>query len=94
VDLGNRRNVEAEAGIGGDHDVDLTTQLARKDGALDIAARELADRRVITAGLDPVARNRTHRPLAESRLIEPPTATGEGRQIEFARCSCARRRRF
>ena len=42
VDVGDRREVEAEHRIGGDQHIDLARQLARQHGALDIAARERA----------------------------------------------------
>ena len=41
--VGDRGEVEAEAGIGDDEHVDVAGQLAREYGALHIAAREIAN---------------------------------------------------
>ena len=51
VDLRHRGEIEPEAGISRDHHIDLATELARQHGALHVAAREIADRRVRAAVL-------------------------------------------
>jgi hypothetical protein len=44
MNLRDRRQIEPEAGIGGDHDVDLAAELALQHCAPNVAAGELADR--------------------------------------------------
>ena len=51
MDLRHRREIEAEARIGGDQDIDLAGKLPCQDGALDVAAGELSDWRVVRTGL-------------------------------------------
>ena len=46
ADVGDGREVEAEAGIGDDQHVDVAGELARQHRALHVAAGEVADRRV------------------------------------------------
>ena len=45
ADLGDRGEVEPEAGVGDDQHVDVAGELARQHGALHVAAREGRDRR-------------------------------------------------
>ena len=82
MNLRDGGEVEAEAGIGGDHHVDLAAELAGEHGALDVAARKVADRRVGRAGPDPVAVDLVLGVGAECLAIEPPAALREWRPIE------------
>ena len=84
VDLRDGGEVEAEAGIGRDHDGDLTAELPRQHRALDIAARELADRRIAGSCLDLVAFDLAHRLRAHAGVIAPPARNRKGRTIEVA----------
>ena len=43
MNLRDCREIEPEAGIGGDQDGDVAGKLARQYGALDVAAGKLAD---------------------------------------------------
>ena len=46
ANVGDGREIEAEAGIGDDQHVDVFREFAREHRALDIAAGEIADRRL------------------------------------------------
>ena len=84
ADHGHGGEIQAEAGIGGDEDIDLAAELARQHDALHIAARELADGRFGRGRLDAVAFDLPERRLAHGAALQPPTAGGKGRMIEVA----------
>ena len=67
MDLGHRREIEPEAGIGGDQHLDVAAEFARQHGALHVAARQRRDRRVRAAGLDLVGRDLVLGVVAERR---------------------------
>ena len=92
MDLRHRREVETEARIGGDHDVDLAAQLARQHGPLHIATGELADERIRPARLDLVLADLAVRLRAEGASIEPPAASRERLAIELAKGEIVRDR--
>src|SRR5713101_4108446 len=84
VDLRDSREIEPEAGICRDHDIDVAAELARQHRALDIAAGKLRNGRLRRAGLDRVARDLSLGLLANLSAPQPPAAGGEGRAIEIA----------
>ena len=52
MDLGDGREIQPKAGIGGDQHLDLAAEFARQHRALHVAARQCRDRRIRRAGLD------------------------------------------
>src|SRR5947208_16763448 len=83
MDLGDRGEIEPEAGIGSDQHLDLAAELPRQYRALHIAARECRDWRIRRAGLDLVQPDLALGILAEGWPIQPPTAFGKRRAVEF-----------
>ena len=86
-------------GIGGDQHVDLAAELARQHRALDVAAGEVADRRIGRAGLDLVARDHAlglRADLLRRLSHQPPAANGarsKSRKREVVGDAHARARR-
>ena len=89
MNLRHRREIEAEAGIGGDQDGDVAGQLARQHRALDVAAGKLADGVSGGAGLDLVALDLAQRLLVKVVRLshQPPEANGARSNSRNARLS-------
>ena len=85
VNLRDRGEIQPEAGIGRDQDLDLAAELARQYRALDVAARQRRDRRVRRAGLDLVEPDFLLGIGAKRRAVEPPAAGRERGTVEFAK---------
>ena len=76
ADLGDGGEVEAEAGIGHDEEVDRVGELARQHGPLHVAAGQRGDRRLGGGGLHPEPRDQILAAPAHGAGVEPDGRPG------------------
>ena len=84
ADLRHRREVEPEAGVGGDQHFHVPGQLARQHQALHVAPGEAADRGVGRRCLDVVAADQLAGGPPHGRPVQAPAGDREGRLVEDA----------
>ena len=84
ADIGDRAEIEAETGIGGDEKIGLAGKFARQHRPLNIAAGQGLDRREWSLRLDRIGRDQILSALAHALLVEKAEFRARGVAIEGA----------